>query len=89
MVLSDLALPRVLSRRHGEAPFEPVRQVALIGEPGRQCHVRQRHPAGEEALRLPDAHTFEVGMWRHADLRPEDPRDIMGAEADQFREARQ
>ena len=87
--LYDLALPRVLPRRHTDHALEAACEVALIRESGRVGDLDKRQPARQEALRLPDAHALQVGVQWQTDCRAEDTREIERAEPDQLREADQ
>src|SRR5215218_6824279 len=75
-------LLRVLTGCHANDLLELARHMTLTAEPGLGSRFRQGHTRFDESLSMPDAHTFQISIRRHADFRPEDTQKIVRAERD-------
>ena len=71
---------RVLTGRNTDDFPELARHMTLAAEPNLSSYFSQRLTSLDQALCMPDAHTLQIGIRRHANFRPENAQEIVRTE---------
>jgi hypothetical protein len=73
-------LSGILAWRDTDNSLEAFGQVTLTAKTDLDCHFRQRFAGFDQPLRVPDAHTFQVGIGWHACFIAKDPQQVVSTE---------
>ena len=68
---------------HANDLLEAMRQVTLAAEADLRGYLGQWPASLDQSLRLADAHTFQIGIRRHAYFVPKYAQQVIGAEGDE------